>query len=222
MERTEQPIPPTSCSYETDRLHGSGAMVPLLLVLLLPLILFGAHFALKALWWIAVIMLVVNRAAPGLQRLRRRQNGPWRPQPRPARILLWGGEHRYQRKGRDRRGTSGHLNGASTVRPGHEGWIHGQPRRPAFVALSVGARPLTPCGSDALRRAGACAGMRGRCGPGTQCEHGGAIGGLGRMRGRHGTNADGHRGVRRGEERGRVWAAAGPVARRCGSQTGGC
>lgn len=34
-------------------------MVPILLVLLLALILFGAGFALKALWWIAVIVLVV-------------------------------------------------------------------------------------------------------------------------------------------------------------------
>ncbi|MFF3327487.1 hydrophobic protein [Streptomyces sp. NPDC002889] len=34
-------------------------MVALLLVLLLALILFGAGFALKALWWIAVIVLVV-------------------------------------------------------------------------------------------------------------------------------------------------------------------
>ncbi|MER7918561.1 MULTISPECIES: hydrophobic protein [unclassified Streptomyces] len=34
-------------------------MVPLLLVLLLALILFGAGFALKALWLIAVIVLVV-------------------------------------------------------------------------------------------------------------------------------------------------------------------
>jgi hypothetical protein len=34
-------------------------MVPLLLVLLLALILFGAGFAVKALWWIAVIVLVV-------------------------------------------------------------------------------------------------------------------------------------------------------------------
>ncbi|WP_406261659.1 hydrophobic protein [Actinacidiphila glaucinigra] len=34
-------------------------MVPLLLVLLLALILFGAGFALKALWWIALIVLVV-------------------------------------------------------------------------------------------------------------------------------------------------------------------
>ncbi|GGU47558.1 hydrophobic protein [Streptomyces violascens] len=33
-------------------------MVPLLLVLLLALILFGAGSALKALWWIAVIVLV--------------------------------------------------------------------------------------------------------------------------------------------------------------------
>ncbi|MCS0638679.1 hydrophobic protein [Streptomyces sp. LP05-1] len=33
-------------------------MVPLLLVLLLALILFGAGFALEALWWIAVIVLV--------------------------------------------------------------------------------------------------------------------------------------------------------------------
>jgi small-conductance mechanosensitive channel len=34
-------------------------MVPLLLVLLLALILFGAGFALKALWWIAVVVLIV-------------------------------------------------------------------------------------------------------------------------------------------------------------------
>lgn len=34
-------------------------MVPVLLVLLLALILFGAGFALKALWWIAVVVLVV-------------------------------------------------------------------------------------------------------------------------------------------------------------------
>ncbi|GAA2564465.1 MULTISPECIES: hydrophobic protein [Streptomyces] len=34
-------------------------MVPLLLVLLLALVLFGAGFALKALWWIAVIVLAV-------------------------------------------------------------------------------------------------------------------------------------------------------------------
>ncbi|MER7927271.1 hydrophobic protein [Streptomyces sp. NPDC096057] len=34
-------------------------MVPLLLVLLLALILFGAGFALKALWFVAIIVLVV-------------------------------------------------------------------------------------------------------------------------------------------------------------------
>lgn len=34
-------------------------MVPLLLVLLLALLLFGVGFAVKALWWIAVIVLVV-------------------------------------------------------------------------------------------------------------------------------------------------------------------
>ncbi|MEU9127022.1 hydrophobic protein [Kitasatospora sp. NPDC048540] len=34
-------------------------MVPLLLVLLLAVILFGAGFALKALWWVAVIVLAV-------------------------------------------------------------------------------------------------------------------------------------------------------------------
>ncbi|MER6401742.1 hydrophobic protein [Kitasatospora sp. NPDC059973] len=34
-------------------------MVPLLLVLLLALLLFGAGFALKALWWVAVVVLVV-------------------------------------------------------------------------------------------------------------------------------------------------------------------
>lgn len=34
-------------------------MVPILLVLLLALILFGAGFALKALWWIALAVLVV-------------------------------------------------------------------------------------------------------------------------------------------------------------------
>ncbi|WP_181793378.1 DUF5670 family protein [Streptomyces sp. WELS2] len=52
-------------------------MVPLLLVLLLALILFGAGFALKALWWIAVIVLVlwllgfVVRSADGTGRKRR-------------------------------------------------------------------------------------------------------------------------------------------------------
>ncbi|GGS56311.1 hypothetical protein GCM10010270_28660 [Streptomyces violaceus] len=54
-----------------------------------------------------------------------------------------------------------------------------------------------------------CALGRARGGPGTQCEHGGVIGGLGWIRGRQGTNAGGHRGVRRGGER--VWAAAGHV-----------
>ncbi|WP_326678845.1 hydrophobic protein [Streptomyces sp. NBC_01237] len=34
-------------------------MVPLILVLLLALILFGAGFALKALWWIAIIVLAI-------------------------------------------------------------------------------------------------------------------------------------------------------------------
>ncbi|WP_029391115.1 hypothetical protein [Streptomyces xiaopingdaonensis] len=34
-------------------------MIPLLLVLLLALILFGAGFAVKALWWIALVVLVV-------------------------------------------------------------------------------------------------------------------------------------------------------------------
>ncbi|MEU6148138.1 hydrophobic protein [Streptomyces sp. NPDC047081] len=34
-------------------------MVAVLLVLLLALILFGAGFALKALWWIALVVLVV-------------------------------------------------------------------------------------------------------------------------------------------------------------------
>jgi len=34
-------------------------MVPLILVLLLILLLFGAGFAVKALWWIAVIVLVL-------------------------------------------------------------------------------------------------------------------------------------------------------------------
>ncbi|MFI0816700.1 hydrophobic protein [Streptomyces sp. NPDC021098] len=34
-------------------------MVPLLVVLLLALLLFGAGFALKALWWIAVVVLAV-------------------------------------------------------------------------------------------------------------------------------------------------------------------
>jgi hypothetical protein len=38
---------------------GMKTMVPLLLVLLLALILFGAGFALKALWWIAIIVLVL-------------------------------------------------------------------------------------------------------------------------------------------------------------------
>ncbi|MFD7736652.1 hydrophobic protein [Kitasatospora phosalacinea] len=34
-------------------------MVPLLLVLLLALLLFGAGFAVKILWWVAVIVLAV-------------------------------------------------------------------------------------------------------------------------------------------------------------------
>ncbi|EME99004.1 hydrophobic protein [Streptomyces mobaraensis NBRC 13819 = DSM 40847] len=34
-------------------------MVPLLLVLLLALILFGAGFAVKILWWVAVAVLVI-------------------------------------------------------------------------------------------------------------------------------------------------------------------
>ncbi|MFF3942423.1 hydrophobic protein [Streptomyces phaeofaciens] len=34
-------------------------MIPLLLVLLLALILFGAGFALKILWWVAIVVLVV-------------------------------------------------------------------------------------------------------------------------------------------------------------------
>ncbi|MFD5567754.1 hydrophobic protein [Streptomyces cadmiisoli] len=34
-------------------------MVPILLVLLLALILFGAGFAVELLWWIAVVVLVV-------------------------------------------------------------------------------------------------------------------------------------------------------------------
>jgi hypothetical protein len=34
-------------------------VVPLLVVLLLALVLFGAGFALKALWWIALAVLVV-------------------------------------------------------------------------------------------------------------------------------------------------------------------
>ncbi|WTW99790.1 hydrophobic protein [Streptomycetaceae bacterium NBC_01309] len=34
-------------------------MIPLILVLLLALILFGAGFALKVLWWVALIVIVV-------------------------------------------------------------------------------------------------------------------------------------------------------------------
>ncbi|MFW6720810.1 hydrophobic protein [Streptomyces sp. MAR4 CNY-716] len=34
-------------------------MLPILLVLLLALLLFGLGFAVKALWWIAVVVLVV-------------------------------------------------------------------------------------------------------------------------------------------------------------------
>ncbi|QIS14397.1 MULTISPECIES: hydrophobic protein [Nocardia] len=34
-------------------------MIALLLVLLLALILFGAGFALKALWWVAIAVLVI-------------------------------------------------------------------------------------------------------------------------------------------------------------------
>ncbi|MCK7624955.1 hydrophobic protein [Streptomyces sp. RS10V-4] len=51
-------------------------MGPLLLVLLLALILFGAGFALKVLWWVALAVLVVwllgfvFRAADGAGRRR--------------------------------------------------------------------------------------------------------------------------------------------------------
>ncbi|MGW2546890.1 hydrophobic protein, partial [Kitasatospora sp. NPDC001574] len=34
-------------------------MVPLLIVLLLALLLFGAGFAVKILWWVAVVVLVL-------------------------------------------------------------------------------------------------------------------------------------------------------------------
>ncbi|GAA2109644.1 hypothetical protein GCM10009759_50440 [Kitasatospora saccharophila] len=34
-------------------------MVPLLLVLLLALLLFGAGFAVKVLWWVAILVLAV-------------------------------------------------------------------------------------------------------------------------------------------------------------------
>ncbi|MCF3134132.1 hydrophobic protein [Streptomyces olivochromogenes] len=34
-------------------------MIPILLVLLLALLLFGAGFAVKLLWWIALIVLVI-------------------------------------------------------------------------------------------------------------------------------------------------------------------
>ncbi|MDT0447691.1 hydrophobic protein [Streptomyces hesseae] len=34
-------------------------MVPILLVLLLALLLFGAGFAIKVLWWVAVAVLVI-------------------------------------------------------------------------------------------------------------------------------------------------------------------
>ncbi|MEV0115008.1 hydrophobic protein [Streptomyces sp. NPDC050844] len=34
-------------------------MVPILLVLLLALLLFGAGFAVQVLWWIAVVVLVI-------------------------------------------------------------------------------------------------------------------------------------------------------------------
>lgn len=37
----------------------AGHMIPLIVVLLLALLLFGAWFALKALWWIAVIVLAI-------------------------------------------------------------------------------------------------------------------------------------------------------------------
>ncbi|MET8809898.1 hydrophobic protein [Streptomyces sp. NPDC004546] len=52
-------------------------MVPLLLVLLLALLLFGAGFALKILWWVAVVVLavwllgfVMRSASPGGGRSR--------------------------------------------------------------------------------------------------------------------------------------------------------
>ncbi|MFJ8542640.1 hydrophobic protein [Streptomyces sp. NPDC093586] len=34
-------------------------MVPLLLVLLLALVLFGAGFALKVLWWVALVVIIL-------------------------------------------------------------------------------------------------------------------------------------------------------------------
>jgi len=34
-------------------------MIPLILVLLLALLLFGAGFAVKILWWIAIIVIIV-------------------------------------------------------------------------------------------------------------------------------------------------------------------
>lgn len=36
-----------------------NTMVPILLVLLLALVLFGAGFALKILWWIALVVIVL-------------------------------------------------------------------------------------------------------------------------------------------------------------------
>ncbi|MER5182951.1 hydrophobic protein [Streptomyces sp. NPDC002896] len=52
-------------------------MIPLLLVLLVILILFGAGFALDVLWWIALVLLIVwiigfftTRAGPGGGRTR--------------------------------------------------------------------------------------------------------------------------------------------------------
>jgi SAM-dependent methyltransferase len=46
-------------AFLVTRRAGGQTMVPILLVLLLALILFGAGFALKALWWIAIVVLVL-------------------------------------------------------------------------------------------------------------------------------------------------------------------
>lgn len=52
-----RPGGPGQADFDTD--WEVFEMGPLLLVLLLALLLFGAGFALKALWWIAIFVLVV-------------------------------------------------------------------------------------------------------------------------------------------------------------------
>ncbi len=56
-----KPVPQPGVTVEVlgTRRPEVRRVIPLLLVLLLVLLLFGAGFAVKALWWIALVVLVV-------------------------------------------------------------------------------------------------------------------------------------------------------------------